>query len=215
MENKLIVKNLNFGYKHKKSKNVIIDNMNLAFRRGKVYGITGRSGTGKTTLLSLLGGLEKPDGGEILYEGNNIEHIGLKKYRSEYVGLVFQHFNLLDYMSAVQNVKVSKDIAHSQKETDIYRLLDSLGITKEKADRNVQCLSGGEQQRVAIACAIAKDAEIILADEPTGNLDSLTAVEIFNILKEIAHVKDKYVIIVTHSTEIAGLCDEEIKLSEE
>lgn len=215
MENKLIVKNLNFGYGNKKSKNVIIDNMNLVFKRGKVYGITGRSGTGKTTLLSLLGGLERPDGGEILYEGKSIEHIGLKKYRSEYVGFVFQHFNLLDYMSAVQNVKVSKEIAHSKKETDIYRLLDSLGITKKKADRNIQCLSGGEQQRVAIACAIAKDAEIILADEPTGNLDSLTAVEIFNILREIAHVKNKYVIIVTHSAEIAGLCDEEIKLSEE
>lgn len=215
MENKLTVKDLNFGYGNKKSKNVIIDNMNLVFKRGKVYGITGRSGTGKTTLLSLLGGLERPDGGEILYEGKSIERIGLKKYRSEYVGFVFQHFNLLDYMSAVRNVKVSKEIAHSKKETDIYWLLDSRGITKKKADRNIQCLSGGEQQRVAIACAIAKDAEIILADEPTGNLDSLTAVEIFNILREIAHVKNKYVIIVTHSAEIAGLCDEEIKLSEE
>ena len=215
MKNKLIVKNLNFGYWYKKSRNVIIDNMNLVFERGKVYGITGRSGTGKTTLLSLLGGLERPDGGDILYEGESIGHIGLKKYRSEYVGLVFQHFNLLDYMSAVKNVKVSKDIAHSGKATDIYQLLESLGITKEKADRNIQCLSGGEQQRVAIACAIAKDAEIILADEPTGNLDSLTAVEIFNILKEIAHVKNKYVIIVTHSAEIAKLCDEELKISKE
>lgn len=213
MEDKITVKNLDFAYQNKKSRNVIIDNMNLVFKRGKVYGITGRSGTGKTTLLSLLGGLERPDGGEILYEGKNIGHIGLKKYRSEYVGLVFQHYNLLDYMSAVQNVKVSKDIAHSRKETDIYQLLDSLGITKEKADRNVQCLSGGEQQRVAIACAIVKDAEIILADEPTGNLDPLTSVEIFNLLKEIAHVKNKYVIIVTHSEEMAKLCDEEIRLS--
>ena len=212
MDNSISVKDLSFCYKNKKEKNIVLVKKNLDFQRGNIYGITGRSGAGKTTLLSLLGGLEKPDSGEICYEGNNIERIGFRNYRSKYVGFVFQNFNLLDYMTAAQNVRTSIEIANPKQKEDVYEILESLGITKEKADRNVNCLSGGEQQRVAIACAIAKEAEVILADEPTGNLDSQTAMEIFNVLKEIAHKKNKYVIVITHSPEIAKLCDIEMKL---
>jgi len=212
MDNSISVKDLSFCYKNKKENNIVLVKKNLNFQRGKIHCISGRSGAGKTTLLSLLGGLEKPDSGEILYEGINIESIGFRKYRSKYVGFVFQNFNLLDYMTAAQNVKTSIEIAKPKKQEDVYEILESLGITKEKADRNVNCLSGGEQQRVAIACAIAKEAEVILADEPTGNLDSQTAMEIFSVLKEIAHKKNKYVIVITHSPEIAKLCDAEMKL---
>ncbi len=136
----------------------------------------------------------------------------MRKYRSEYVGFVFQNFNLLDYMTAAQNVRTSIEIANYKRNADVYRTLKSLGIPREKADRNVNFLSGGEQQRVAIACAIAKDAQVILADEPTGSVDPQTAIEIFDILRELAHNKNKYVIVVTHSPEIAKLCDKEIKL---
>ncbi len=212
MDNSITVNELSFSYKDKKSKNRIFEKLNLVFHRGSIHSITGRSGAGKTTLLSLLGGLEKPDSGEILYEGKNIKSIGLRKYRSKYVGFVFQNFNLLDYMTAAQNVKTSIEIANPKKQADVYQVLESLGIIKDKAERNVNCLSGGEQQRVAIACAIAKDAEVILADEPTGNLDPQTAMEIFSVLKDIAHKKNKYVIVITHSPEIAKLCDNEMRL---
>lgn len=204
--------NLTFYYKYKKQKHYIFEGYNIGFERGKIYAVTGRSGTGKSTLLSLLGGLKIPQSGTVLYDGVNINQIGRQVFLGRHVGIVFQAYNLIDYMSAVQNVIVSKEIAGCKKGADAYGTLESLGISREKAERNINSLSGGEQQRVAIACAIAKNADIILADEPTGNLDDKTAMDIFLLLEKLAHEQNKYVIMATHDKTLAALCDESIVL---
>ena len=156
-----------------------LENLNLEFERGKVYVILGASGSGKTTLLSLLGGLDTPKGGQILFEGKDIAQMGLAKYRHECVSFIFQNFNLIEYLTPLENVQLVD--AHAS--TDI---LMQVGLTREEAHRNVLKLSGGQQQRVAIARALASSAPVILADEPTGNLDEDTAHDVTELLVEKA-----------------------------
>lgn len=161
-----------------------------------MYAILGPSGCGKTTLLSLLGGLDSPSSGQILYQGEDIAKTGLADHRRSHVVFIFQSYNLIDYLTPVENV------ALTAKHPPL-PILEQLGLTAEEAKRNVLKLSGGQQQRVAIARALASDAQVILADEPTGNLDEDTAAEITAILKDSAHKSGKCVVIVTHSNELA------------
>ncbi len=182
------------------SDRIIFENLNLSFERGKVYVILGASGSGKTTLLSLLGGLDAPKGGEILFEGKNIAEIGLEKFRHDCVSFVFQNYNLIEYMTPRENVQLVD--AHATADT-----LHQVGLTDEEIDRNVLKLSGGQQQRVAIARALASAAPIILADEPTGNLDEDTARDVTELLVERARSLNKCVIIVSHSNEVAAAGD--------
>ena len=165
-----------------------------------MYAILGPSGCGKTTLLSLLGGLDSPSSGQILYQGEDIAKTGLADHRRSHVAFIFQSYNLIDYLTPVENV------ALTAKHPPL-PILEQLGLTAEEAKRNVLKLSGGQQQRVAIARALASDAQVILADEPTGNLDEDTAAEITAILKGSAHKSGKCVVIVTHSNELAKETD--------
>lgn len=194
-----IVKACNIKYSYD-GKRAVLKNISTEFEMGKIYAILGPSGCGKTTLLSLLGGLDSPSDGQVLFRGEDIEKRGLAWHRKSNVAFIFQSYNLIDYMTPMENVALTSKLPPLP-------VLERLGLTKEEAKRNVLKLSGGQQQRVAIARALASDASIILADEPTGNLDEDTAVEITNILKECAHQMNKCVIIVTHSNDLAKQAD--------
>lgn len=193
----LEVKGLQYSYENKKR---VLRGINVQMEQGKMYAILGPSGCGKTTLLSLLGGLDSPSSGQILYQGVDIAKTGLANHRRSHVAFIFQSYNLIDYLTPVENV------ALTAKHPPL-PILEQLGLTAEEAKRNVLKLSGGQQQRVAIARALASDAQVILADEPTGNLDEDTAAEITAILKESAHNSGKCVVIVTHSNELAKEAD--------
>ena len=158
------------------------------------------SGCGKTTLLSLLGGLDSPQGGHILFQGKDIAETGLGQHRRRHVAFIFQSYNLIDYLTPAENVALASKLPPLP-------LLERLGLTKEEAGRSVLRLSGGQQQRVAIARALASEAPVILADEPTGSLDEDTAQGIASLLRESAHQMGKCVVVVTHSRELAREAD--------
>ena len=196
------IEGMRFSYDNKRN---VLKSINAEFEKGKIYAIIGSSGCGKTTLLSLLGGLDSPTSGEILYDGQNIEEIGLASHRKNNVAFIFQSYNLIDYLTPLENVLLTAKLAPQP-------ILERVGLTKEEIKRNVLKLSGGQQQRVAIARALASDANIILGDEPTGNLDEDTAAEIIEILKESAHQMNKCVIVVTHSNDLAKKADVVLRL---
>lgn len=200
----LDARNISYYYKSQKDK-LIIKNFSFGFDCGKLYAILGHSGAGKTTLLSLLAGLDTPVQGEILYDGKAIGPNDLTGHRRNHISLVFQNYNLIDYLTPVENVRLGG-------KGDPKKLLESVGIGEEYWNRNVLQLSGGQQQRVAIARAMARDAKVLLADEPTGNLDEATAWEVIEILGNIAHRERKCVIVVTHSRELAAQADETVVL---
>lgn len=194
----LEIKNLTYSYKDSKEK--VLVNVNESFEGGKFYAIIGKSGSGKSTLLSLLAGLDEPDSGKILFNGENIQETGYTNHRKNNISLVFQNYNLIDYLSPLENIR----LVNNQAQQDI---LLELGLSEHQIKRNVMKLSGGQQQRVAIARALVSSAPVILADEPTGNLDENTASEIIEILKKLAKERNKCVIVVTHSKEVARAAD--------
>ena len=206
----LSLQNISFAY----DKTPVLQNISYEFEKGKMYCIIGKSGAGKTTLLSLLSGLAKPTGGEIFYDDKNVAKIDKYKFRSKYIGVVFQSFNLLTKYTALENVVLSMDVAgyktKSKKQRAI-ELLQGVGLDEDEANRRVLKLSGGQQQRVAIARALSYDPDIILADEPTGNLDTETQNEIMNIFRELTN-QGKCVILVSHSPDVAAACDERYEL---
>ena len=183
----------------------ILKGISGEMEQGKLYAILGPSGCGKTTLLSLLGGLDSPANGKILFAGKDIAETGLADHRRNHVSFIFQSYNLIDYLTPVENVALTSRLPPLP-------VLERLGLTKEEAKRNVLKLSGGQQQRVAIARALASEAPVILADEPTGNLDEDTARDITEILKESAHQMGKCVVVVTHSNELAKQADVVLRL---
>lgn len=187
----------------------VLENVSYEFEQGKIYCIMGRSGAGKTTLLSILSGLASPGSGDILYNGENIRRMDKYKYRSKYIGVIFQSFNLLTKFTALENVVLSMDVAGVKgvnKKERAMQLLQSVGLDEDEAARRVLKLSGGQQQRVAIARALAYDPAVILADEPTGNLDGDTQNEILDIFRELAD-QGKCVILVSHSPDVAKRSD--------
>ncbi|GGP08113.1 ABC transporter ATP-binding protein [Oceanobacillus neutriphilus] len=212
----LEAKDLNYYYQDGEQRRYILKDTSISFEKGKFYTILGQSGSGKTTLLSLLSALDSPHSGEVLFNGDDIKKIGYEKYRRNNVGIIFQSYNLVPTFTAVENVLVPMSITENEipedTKTVAYNLLDYIGIVKNKADRLVNRLSGGEQQRVAIARALATNVELILADEPTGNLDEEMEQEIIEIFKKLAHEHGKCVIVVTHSNEIALQSDQAFRL---
>jgi len=210
--------NITYSYIDGGKKRVILNDLNYEFERGKFYTILGPSGCGKTTLLSLMAGLDKIQDGIVSYDGEDIMKIGLHSYRRNKMGVVFQQFNLITYLTAAENILLALTETDNQmpkdKKTIAYALLDRFGIVKTKADRIVTKLSGGEQQRVAIARAIASNVDLIFADEPTGNLDTETEQEIIKIFKDLTETYQKTVIVVTHSTEVSKLSDFRLLLSD-
>ena len=207
----LTLNNISFSY----GKNPVLKDNSYQFEKGKMYCIIGKSGAGKTTLLSLLSGLASPCEGEILYEGKSISKIDKYKFRSKYIGVVFQSFNLITKYTALENVILSMDIAGYKTKSKTKRateLLESVGLEEDEVNRRILKLSGGQQQRVAIARALSYDPDIILADEPTGNLDMETQTEIMQIFRSLAE-NGKCVILVSHSPEVANMCDEKYELT--
>ena len=207
--NVIEVKELYHKYEDGQKMRTVLKDINIDFEEGKFYAILGASGSGKTTLLSLLSGLDTVQDGGILFEGKDIKDIGYTKYRKENVNVIFQSYNLINYMTALQNVMVAMDIkkvGYKNKKEKAYEILESLGIDKDTADRDVLKISGGEQQRTAIARALVHDSKVILADEPSGNLDDDTENEIVKIFKNLAD-QGKCVIIVTHSSNVAKHAD--------
>ena len=195
----LELKNISYYYKSQKDK-TILNHVSYEFKKGVMYAILGSSGSGKTTLLSLLAGLDVPVDGTVCVGGEDILQRGLNEHRKDNISLVFQNYNLIDYLTPVENVRLGG-------KADAEKLLEQMGIDQLQRKRNVMQLSGGQQQRVAIARALASKAPILLADEPTGNLDEDTANEIIAIFQNLAHEQEKCVIVVTHSRELAEQAD--------
>lgn len=186
----------------------LLKDVNLTFEKGKVYSILGQSGSGKTPFLSLLAGLDRPKAGEIYLEDNDINKSGLTNYRKNSVSTIFQAYNLMTYMTARQNVPTALEISNKPVDNaKIEELFELVGIPKETIEKPVRQLSGGQQQRVAIVRALATEHDLIIADEPTGNLDEETTQDIVNIFKDIAHKQNKTVIIVTNETAVAQETD--------
>ena len=200
----LEIKNVTYGYKDAETK--VLSSVNYSFEIGKFYAIIGKSGTGKSTLLSLLAGLDNPVEGEILFKDENIEKTGYTNHRKNNISLVFQNYNLIDYLTPLENIRLVNNKASGD-------ILNELGLDNQQIRRNVMKLSGGQQQRVAIGRALVSEAPIILADEPTGNLDEHTAGEIIDILKKLAKERNKCVIVVTHSKEVARAADTVLELN--
>lgn len=193
----LELKNVSYSYEKGKA---VLSNVSAELETGKIYAILGPSGSGKTTLLSLLGGLDTPTQGSVLFDGEDINTMGLEHHRRNHISLIFQSYNLIDYMTPIENVRLTAKL-------DAEPILERLGLEQDEVSRNVLKLSGGQQQRVAIARALASDAPVILADEPTGNLDADTAEEITAVLKESAHAFGKCVVVVTHDREVSKQAD--------
>ena len=202
----LSLQNISFSY----GKTPVLKDISYEFEKGKMYCIIGKSGAGKTTLLSLLSGLAKPTAGDIIYDGKSIAKIDKYTFRSRYIGVVFQSYNLITKYTALENVVLSMDVSGAKiknKKQKALQLLESVGLGEDEANRRVLKLSGGQQQRVAIARALSYDPDIILADEPTGNLDRDTQKEIMDIFRDLTD-QGKCVILVSHSPDVAAMCDE-------
>ena len=207
----LSLQNISFSY----GRTPVLKDISYEFDKGKMYCIIGKSGAGKTTLLSLLSGLAAPNAGEIIYDGKNVAKIDKYTFRSRYIGVVFQSFNLITKYTALENVVLSMDVSGAKiknKKQKALELLVSVGLDEDEANRRVLKLSGGQQQRVAIARALSYDPDIILADEPTGNLDRDTQKEIMDIFRNLTD-QGKCVILVSHSPDVASMCDERYELT--
>ncbi len=206
----LKIENVSYRYNDAELDDYVLRNLNYEFQEGKVYAIKGKSGSGKTTLLSLISGLEKDYEGSIDFNGKELREIDLDNYRSKDIGIVFQSYNLLPHLTAIENIILSMNVSHlkiSDKEAKAIELMKSVGLDEGQKDRRILKLSGGEQQRVAIARSLSYNPKMILADEPTGNLDKETENDILDILKNLAHNENKCVVIVTHSENVCNQVD--------
>lgn len=200
----------NIDFKYEKSKMYVLKDVSYEFDKGNIYAIIGKSGAGKTTLLSLLSGLTKPTSGKIYLNDEDTKNKDMYKYRSRDVGVIFQCYNLLPKFTALENVLLSMDVSGKKfpnKKKIAMELLEKVGLDEEEANRRILKLSGGQQQRVAIARALSYNPDVILADEPTGNLDGETRDEIMDIFNKLAKEDNKCIIIVTHSPEVTENAD--------
>ena len=197
----------NVCYRYENTGVEVLKNTNVEFESGKFYAVVGKSGSGKSTFLGLLAGLDEPTSGEISVDKFDIAAVGYNYHRKNNIALVFQSYNLIDYLTPMENLK----LVNAKAEPAV---LSRMGFDKTMHERNIMHLSGGQQQRVAIGRALVSKAPIILADEPTGNLDEETTDDIIEILKEAAHKENKCVIVVTHSDQLAKSADVVYQLKE-
>ena len=206
--------NLSYDYKTKAGAVHALKEATTSFNAGTVYAIVGRSGSGKSTLMSLMAGLDVPKDGEIFYHGESLRSFDRDKFRREHVGMIFQSYYLLPQLTAVENVELSLELAKykGDKRKRAEEMLTLVGIKREQFKKRSTQFSGGEQQRIAVARAIATDPEIILADEPTGNLDNENSMNVVHILVDLAHIYGKCVIIITHASEVADKADIVLKM---
>lgn len=205
----LTLKNLTFRYKNTNLD--VLSNVNFSFESGKLYAIVGPSGSGKSTLLSLMAGLLAPTEGDILLDNQSYKTMNLDQLRREKLTVIFQAFHLFPLLTAIENVSFTMEInglSLAESIPKAAKFLEDVGIESEKHKRYPANLSGGEQQRVAIARALSTGAGILLADEPTGNLDEANSIQVMELLLELAHTKDRCVIVVTHDLELAARADQ-------
>ena len=214
----LRLENINYSYIDGGYERQILKDLSYTLEKGKFDTILGPSGSGKTTLLSIIAGLDTAKSGEIYFEGKNIKEIGLHKYRRNAISIVFQQYNLISYLTGLENVMLAMSETDNKLPKDrknvAYNLLERFGIVRSKADRMVNQLSGGEQQRVAIARSLASNVDLIFADEPTGNLDTATEREIIAIFKELSQEFGKTIIVVTHSNTVSEMSDLRVLLKD-
>ncbi len=206
----------NISYHYEKNTKPILNGITADFIAGRMYAIIGKSGAGKTTLLSLISGLDVCSGGTVYYNGQDLKNINRDKYRASKIGVIFQSYNLLNSATAIENIVLAMNLSGEKiadKKLVAYDLLKKVGIDGETADRKIMKLSGGEQQRIGIARALSHNPDILIADEPTGNLDANTEKEIMEILSNLVHKENRCVIIVTHSHKVASYADEVLGLS--
>ncbi len=214
------VKHLSKTFKSGDNDISAVNNISFKVKTGQFASIVGKSGSGKSTLLSLLGALDTPTKGSIVVDGQDVSQLNagsLTGYRNKSIGFVFQSYNLIPNLTALENVMLPMEFAKmpvKQRKARAAELLNQVGITADKQSRRPGRLSGGEQQRVAIARALANQPKLILADEPTGNLDSQTGKMIFNLLHDLAKAQKTTIIAVTHDSSIAGKTDVTYKLSD-
>lgn len=198
------IKQVGYSYDNKKK---VLKGVNAEMEQGKLYAILGPSGCGKTTLLSLIGGLDSPGSGQIYFDGQDIAKTDLSDHRKNHVAFIFQAYNLIDYLTPAENVSLTSKLPPLP-------ILERLGLTKEESKRNVLKLSGGQQQRVAIARALATKPAILLADEPTGNLDSRTSQDVLSLMKVTGRKFSQTMVMITHNEEIAQLSDRIVRIED-
>ena len=207
----------NISYRYKNSETFALNNVDAEFTEGNLHAIVGPSGSGKTTLLSIMAGLDRPTEGAVEIDGNDLAKMDLDQYRREGIAMIFQAFQLFPLLTATENVCIPMQLIGKDKAKSLQKaatLLEAVGIDASKHSRYPANLSGGEQQRVAIARALSSGARVILADEPTGNLDTANSDAVIGILKDLAHNQNYCVIIVTHNPEIADISDIVYKMSD-
>lgn len=206
---------IDVSYRYKNSETYAVSNLNYEFNTGKLYAVVGPSGSGKSTLLSLLSGLDTTTEGDILFNGTNLKEMDLDRYRREDIAMIFQAFHLFPLLTVLENVCYPMElcgIKPSEARPRAKSLLEAVGITAEEMKRFPSNLSGGQQQRVAIARSLAIGAKILLADEPTGNLDVANTKNIMDILLHLTRMEDYCVIVVTHDMEVAEMADVVLKM---
>jgi len=207
----------NLCYRYKNSDRDVLKQLNVNFEAGKLNAILGPSGSGKTTLLSIMAGLDVPTDGTVTINGEDLAFMDLNLYRRERIAMIFQAFHLFPLLTAIENVCYPMEQAGIEKaaaKRKAAELLESVGISEEKHKRYPSNLSGGEQQRVAIARSLATGARVILADEPTGNLDVANGDAVIAILRHLAHDQGYCVIVVTHNLDIAEVSDVVYRMSD-
>lgn len=203
---------LSYDYTTKAGRVHAVKEASAVFDAGVVYAIVGRSGSGKSTLMSLMAGLDVPKTGLVRYDGIDLAGIDRDKYRREHVGMIFQSYYLLPQLTAVENVELALELSgrlagRKERRQCAKEMLSLVGIAEEQFKKRSTEFSGGEQQRIAVARAIAPDPAVLLADEPTGNLDNENSIHVVKILVDLAHRLGKCVILITHAAEVAGYAD--------
>lgn len=206
----LEMKNVSYIYKNKYLSVEAVKNVSFSFEQGKVYAIIGKSGSGKTTLLSMMAGLALPVNGDILYHGESVRNHKLESYRRDKVAVIYQTFNLFPLMTVLENVIYPlelKGMKYAEAKAIAEKHIQSVGLEEHHYRRFPNMLSGGERQRVAIARALATGSKLLLADEPTGNLDVNNGDVVVKLLTDLAHKDNLAVVIVTHDLAIANKAD--------
>lgn len=204
-------------YRYHKTAAAVLCGMSCAFGTGKLYAIVGKSGAGKSTLMSLMAGLDLPDSGEILFEGTPTGKLDLDEYRRRKIAVIYQDFALFPLLTVLENILYPMELCgldRAQARQEAKRLAQKVSLPEELLDRYPSRISGGEQQRVAIARGLTMDRRLLLADEPTGNLDSENSDIIIDLLRQLAHEENRCVIVVTHDLTVMDRADEVYRLSD-